>query len=169
GSGYQQAGSSQLAMIQSGKVMSSDSAVSASGTPHQSSNITNACAMARESRYVSADGRHAWLRVTTTGPDGLCTKVQSVSSDMSPTDQAVPGGLTSGSQIVEPSQDKSGASANISVIDRDKATSAVFSNDSKIRRYDVTTPGSTLAGDAVARLSADSPVNYQQASVQIGG
>lgn len=169
GLGYQQAGSSQLAMIQSGKVMLLDLAVSALGTPHQLSNITNACAMARESRYVSADGRHAWLRVTTTGPDGLCTKVQLVSLDMSPTDQAVPGGLTSGLQIVEPLQDKSGASANILVIDRDKATLAVFSNDLKIRRYDVTTPGLTLAGDAVARLLADSPVNYQQALVQIGG
>jgi len=173
GLGFQQAGTSQLALIQSGKLMLLDLNGTTLGTARQLSAVTDACGIDRRIAYLSADGRHAWLRVVTAGADHDCNlsadNVMSlVSTDMTPTDAPVASGLSSGLSIVAVLRDKAGQSQNLLVLDRDRHALAIYSNDLKTLRHDVPLTGQTLAGTEAVRVLADSPVNHQQGLLQVG-
>lgn len=173
GMGFQQGGASQVVFIQSGKLMLLDLAGGALGTAHQLTSIADACSVDRRMAYLSADGRHAWLRVMTAGADHDCSQstdnvISLVSTDMSTTDAPVASGLSSGLSIAAVLRDKAGQSQGLLVLDRDRHTLAVYADNLKTLRYDVPLTGQTLNGTEAARVLADSPVNYQQGLLQVG-
>lgn len=150
GLGFQQGGASQLALIQSGKLMLLDFTSSTLGNAHQLSNITDACNIDRRIAYVSVDGRHAWLRVMTAGADHDCSQstdnlISLVSTDMTASDAPVASGLSSGLSIAAVLRDEAGQSQGLLVLDRDRRALAVYTNDLQTLRYDIPLTGQTLA------------------------
>lgn len=173
GLGFQQTGASQLALVQSGKLMLLDLNGTTLGTARQLSAATDVCGVDRRIAYLSADGRHAWLRIVTAGVDHDCSQSADnvmglVSTDMTPSDAPVASGLSSGLSIAAVLRDKAGQSQNLLVLDRDRHALAVYSNDLKTLRHDVPLNGQPLAGTEAVRVLVDSAVSYQQGLLQVG-
>ncbi|RTL27076.1 MAG: hypothetical protein EKK47_19305 [Burkholderiales bacterium] len=174
GLGYQQLGISQIAFIQSGKLMLLDLTGKALGTPRQLSNASDVCSVDRENiSYVSTDGRHAWLIVTTAGPDGDCTQTSDnltrlVSTDMLPGDTLVNSGLSTGLSIAMELRDITGQAQNLLVFNRNDHTLSIYTTDLKKLVRSVSTGGKTLDGTEAVRQLIASPTDYRQALLQVG-
>lgn len=175
GLGYQQLGVSQLVFIQSGKLMLQDLTGKALGTPRQLSNASDVCSVDRDNiSYVSTDGRHAWLIVTTAGPDGDCTQTSDnltrlVSTDMLPGDAPVNSGQSIGLSIAMELRDITGQAQNLLVFNRSDHTLSIYTTDLKKLVRSVSTGGQALNGTEAARKLTASPTDYRQALLQIGG
>lgn len=178
GLGVQEAGTSQLALIQNRKVMLLDLSGSTLGEPKQISSISDACALSREDVYTTLDGKHVWLSVTTAGPDGDCRKRTDnltvlISSDMTALDASVASGSLSGLAPITALHDTAAQLAKgILALRRDtssgKAVLSVYDNTLKTKLYDVTIPDHVPAPTEVVRKLVNSPTNRQQALIQLG-
>ncbi|MBI5926723.1 MAG: hypothetical protein HY836_14125 [Aquabacterium sp.] len=173
GVGYTVQGPSQLTYIQDGKVMALDLNADALGTPRQLTNIADACTINRDEVHLSPDGRRAWVRVTTQGPDRNCSNQADnlsvlASLDMTATDQAVASGLNSGREIISSLNDAAGLAQGLLVIDRDRAALAVYSNDLKTKLYNVPVPGFAVSGGDAARELIGSSVKARKSLIQLG-